>query len=277
MATLEEALSAILQSAMQTVLSECPDDSPLRQITWEDVVVLKNKSSKYGQFHCVTFLKSAHSAGCSTSMASEFAMEVAAKVKNLGEGNGLEFVVTKGFLNIRVNEEEWCSKRGILPAVVSPVTAISPYASFPSFSFREIGRFESCFKERHGTPRQGAAAPDTKGRVRLHPWVIARESFEGIEQYSHVWLVFVFHANTNTKFHPRIRPPRLRGGKFGAYATRTPHRINPIGLTVCKLVEWDGGDLLTLAGFFAIASVSLSLSFSFFSANLSSKSFELFS
>lgn len=61
---------------------------------------------------------------------------------------------------------------------------------------------------------------------------------DGLAEFSHVWLVFVFHMNTavrNQEQHPKIRPPRLGGEKVGIFATRTPHRPNPIGLTVAKI------------------------------------------
>jgi tRNA-Thr(GGU) m(6)t(6)A37 methyltransferase TsaA len=115
------------------------------------------------------------------------------------------------------------------------------------FPMQSIGTFESAFKEKHGTPRQGAVAPNSKGRVRLHSW-LPTDALSGIEEYSHVWIIWVFHANTNQRFKAKVRPPRLKGEKVGAYATRTPHRINPIGLTVVKLERREDGHTLLCSG-----------------------------
>jgi tRNA-Thr(GGU) m(6)t(6)A37 methyltransferase TsaA len=71
---------------------------------------------------------------------------------------------------------------------------------------------------------------------------------DGLSDFSHVWLVFVFHANNDsedvgTHTKAKIRPPRLLGKKLGMFATRTPHRVNPIGLTVCRLDRIEGSTI----------------------------------
>jgi len=106
-----------------------------------------------------------------------------------------------------------------------------------SFNFVTIGTVSSVFKRKYGAPRQGSVIPSARGVLRMHG--VPREALEGLEGYSHVWVSFVFHANSNKRFHARIEPPRLGGRKVGVYGTRTPHRINPLGLSVVKLDRVD--------------------------------------
>jgi tRNA-Thr(GGU) m(6)t(6)A37 methyltransferase TsaA len=112
---------------------------------------------------------------------------------------------------------------------------------------RPIGRIESCFREKFGTPRQGALVPDAPARLRILPEYIPEQSLVGLSEFSHVWLVFEFHLNTNKGFRSKIHPPRLQGGTMGVFASRSPHRPNPIGLTLARLVRIEG-DTLVLEG-----------------------------
>ena len=111
-----------------------------------------------------------------------------------------------------------------------------------------IGKIVSPYTKRMGTPRQGALVPAGKGYVQLE---IPIECVEGLELYSHAWVLFSFHANTDmptvkaddrgfknlTK--TKIRPPRGNGIKVGMLATRSPHRPNNIGLSLVKIVGVD--------------------------------------
>ena len=106
------------------------------------------------------------------------------------------------------------------------------------FVFRPIGVFRSCFKEKYGTPRQGAAATSTRGWLELHTHVPAG-SVEGLDKFSHAWLIFVFHKNTNKTVAGKVRAPRLGGRSAGALATRAPHRPNPIGQTLAVVEKVD--------------------------------------
>ena len=105
------------------------------------------------------------------------------------------------------------------------------------FQFSSIGIVHSCFKDKNGTPRQGNLVPHSRARLELtipH----AEHALEGLEQFTHVWILFVFHKNSavrNGDQPPKVRPPRLGGEKVGLFATRTPHRPNPIGLTVARI------------------------------------------
>ena len=124
--------------------------------------------------------------------------------------------------------------------------------------YRPIGWLESCFVERRGTPRQGLLVPAARSRLRIDARVIQPQaSLDGLEGFSHVWLLYEFHENTNAskagvnnqapQVRAKVHPPGLGGEKTGLFATRTPHRPNPLGLSVARLLRVDG-DTLVLGG-----------------------------
>ncbi len=109
------------------------------------------------------------------------------------------------------------------------------------YEFEPIGYIETPFKERFGTPRQPSLVPSSWGLLKLRANLNLYGSLEGLEGFSHAWLIFVFHENANKVVRAKIHPPRMEGEKIGLFATRTPHRPNPIGLSAVKIekVETD--------------------------------------
>jgi tRNA-Thr(GGU) m(6)t(6)A37 methyltransferase TsaA len=101
---------------------------------------------------------------------------------------------------------------------------------------QSIGMIVSPYTKRMGTPRQGALVPTSRGRIQF---TCQAPALDAIDKYSHVWIVFEFHANTNV-VHQRskIRPPRAPG-KVGTLATRSPHRPNALGLSLVVVDKWD--------------------------------------
>jgi tRNA-Thr(GGU) m(6)t(6)A37 methyltransferase TsaA len=112
---------------------------------------------------------------------------------------------------------------------------------------KAVGVLESCFMEKFGTPRQSHLVPGSTAKLRIYPQYFPSHSLAGLTEFSHVWIISWFHLNTNKTFHPKIHPPRLRGGKIGVFASRSPHRPNPLGLSLAKL-ERVAGDTLYLSG-----------------------------
>jgi len=97
---------------------------------------------------------------------------------------------------------------------------------------KPIGTIESIYRLCVGTPRQGLLAPHARGRILLD----SADSVQGLEEFSHVWIVFIFHLNTTgASVKNKIAPPALGGKKVGLLATRSPHRFNPVGITLAKL------------------------------------------
>lgn len=113
--------------------------------------------------------------------------------------------------------------------------------------FKVIGVLESCFQEKFGTPRQPHLVPGSFARLKIHPQYSPEHSLEGLAEFSHVWLLSWFHLSTNKTFHPKIHPPRMKGGKIGVFASRSPHRPNPVGLSLTKLERVEK-DTLYLSG-----------------------------
>lgn len=101
-----------------------------------------------------------------------------------------------------------------------------------------IAIIETPFPDKFSIPRQPGLAPAATGRVRLVGDYQHAESIEGIEHYSHLWLLFEFNQHRGCAWRERVRPPRLGGNKrMGVFATRSPFRPNHIGLSVVKLLE----------------------------------------
>ena len=97
---------------------------------------------------------------------------------------------------------------------------------------------------KNGSPRQGNLG-SVRGVVHISSGTGNNEehALEGLEAFSHVWLVFVFHKNRGGNvLRNKIRPPKIEGKK-GLFATRTPHRPNPIGLTLAKIDRIEGTKL----------------------------------
>ncbi len=113
-----------------------------------------------------------------------------------------------------------------------------------TFAFEPIGTLHSCFKAKFGIPRQPGLVPDARAVLALKPPFSRAENLQGLEVFSHLWLVYVFHAVTARPDKSSVRPPRLGGQRrVGVFASRSNFRPNPIGLSVCELeaVEIDRG------------------------------------
>jgi len=120
------------------------------------------------------------------------------------------------------------------------------------FTFPAIGIIHSCFKEKFGIPRQPGLAPLATATLELLSPYNDPDALDGLEGCSHIWVQFVFHANRREEWKPKVKPPRLGGNKsLGVFATRSPTRPSPIGLSVVKLDEIakiDGKVVLKLSG-----------------------------
>ena len=112
-----------------------------------------------------------------------------------------------------------------------------------SFEFNSIGVVHSCFKEKFGIPRQPGLASEARAIVELEAPFNHRDAVAELDGFSHIWVIFVFHESMREAWRPTVRPPRLGGNqRVGVFASRSPFRPNPIGLSVVKLerIEFDG-------------------------------------
>ena len=114
----------------------------------------------------------------------------------------------------------------------------------PSYSVSPVGFVRSCFKEKFAIPRQPKLAPAARGVLELVSPFDQGEAVQGLEQVSHVWLLFLFHQALEDKPRLKVRPPRLGGNQsMGVFATRATHRPNGIGQSVVKLEKVEAGRL----------------------------------
>ena len=103
-------------------------------------------------------------------------------------------------------------------------------------TFNFIGRVDSPYKEKFAIPRQPGLVSAARGCIKLLSSENNEELVRGIEQFSHLWLIFVFHGTQQQGWKPLVRPPRLGGNKkLGVFATRSTFRPNPVGMSVVKL------------------------------------------
>ncbi len=107
-----------------------------------------------------------------------------------------------------------------------------------SFTVKPIAYIRTDFKEKFGIPRQSGRAPSLLAKIVFKPEYANAEAFREIEGFSHLWLVFDFSLAHRKAFSPTVRPPRLGGDKrVGVFASRSPFRPNPIGLSCVRLLS----------------------------------------
>lgn len=107
-----------------------------------------------------------------------------------------------------------------------------------SITCNYIGHVASPFKEKFAIPRQPGLVDAAQGKVMLTGDANNAELVKELEQFSHIWLLFVFHGTQAQGWKPLVRPPRLGGNKkIGVLATRSTFRPNPIGMSVVKLLH----------------------------------------
>lgn len=121
-----------------------------------------------------------------------------------------------------------------------------------TFIFQPVGTISSPYKEKFGIPRQPGLVTEARATLTLLPPYNQPETVRGLEGFSHVWIIFVFHGTQAQGWKPTVRPPRLGGNaRMGVFATRATFRPNPIGLSVAQLISInvEGGKVsLELAG-----------------------------
>jgi tRNA-Thr(GGU) m(6)t(6)A37 methyltransferase TsaA len=111
--------------------------------------------------------------------------------------------------------------------------------------FDIIGHVSTCYEEKFGIPRQPGIVDEAWGTLTFEPEFNDVDCVRGLENFSHLWLVFIFHQAVRDHWKPTVRPPRLGGNdKTGVFASRSPFRPNPIGLSCVRLerIELNSSD-----------------------------------
>ena len=116
-----------------------------------------------------------------------------------------------------------------------------------------IAHIETDFGTKFGIPRQAGLVQELKGKIVFDPAFRSADALRGIENYSHLWLIWQFSENIRSDWSPTVRPPRLGGNtRVGVFATRSPFRPNALGLSCVRLeaVETDRqyGTVLLVSG-----------------------------
>lgn len=105
---------------------------------------------------------------------------------------------------------------------------------------KQIAHIESAHPSKFGVPRQSGLAPSDRARIVFEPEFRNPDALRGIEGFSHLWVLWIFSQNSSDGFRPTVRPPKLGGNeRVGVFATRSPYRPNPIGLSVVKIEKLE--------------------------------------
>ena len=112
-----------------------------------------------------------------------------------------------------------------------------------SMEIRPIAHIRTEFPEKFGIPRQSGLAERLSGKIIFEKEFRIPEAFRGLGDFSHLWLIWEFSANRHSEWQPTVRPPRLGGNAhMGVFATRSPYRPNPLGLSCVELEYIDFDD-----------------------------------
>ena len=118
---------------------------------------------------------------------------------------------------------------------------------------RIIARIYTDFDEKFGIPRQSGMVEDAVGMIVFEPEYRNPDAVRGLEQFSHLWIIWQFSGFVRDGWHATVRPPRLGGNKsVGVFATRSPLRPNPVGLSSVKLksveISAENGPCIIVSG-----------------------------
>lgn len=117
-------------------------------------------------------------------------------------------------------------------------TATEPMPTPTALMLEPIGTVRSALRSKAEAARQPRAAEGIAGRIELFPGRHLEHALEDLAGWEYLWVIFWFHLNEG--WRPKVLPPRSRSGRKGVFATRSPHRPNPLGLSVVRLERIEG-------------------------------------
>lgn len=114
-----------------------------------------------------------------------------------------------------------------------------------NMELKTIAHIHTAFPTKFGVPRQSGLAESLHARIVFDELYRNAAALRGLEGFSHIWLIWLFSEAVREDWSPTVRPPRLGGNtRMGVFATRSPFRPNPIGLSCVKLVAIEGNELV---------------------------------
>ena len=112
-------------------------------------------------------------------------------------------------------------------------------ASTEAMTLNVIAHIHTAFPTKFGIPRQSGLVDSLRGEIIFTPEYRNPDAVRGLEDFSHIWLVWQFSGAVRDTWSPTVRPPRLGGNtRMGVFATRSPFRPNPLGLSSVQLTSW---------------------------------------
>lgn len=118
-----------------------------------------------------------------------------------------------------------------------------------AYELTPIAWIDTPFDEKFGIPRQSIGLSQARGKIKFRADINVANACRGLEQFSHLWLSFIFHKHANKKWSDTVRPPRLGGNeRVGVFASRSTHRPNPIGLSLVKNEGVNANNELIVSG-----------------------------
>ncbi|XP_014486174.1 PREDICTED: uncharacterized protein LOC106750372 [Dinoponera quadriceps] len=110
------------------------------------------------------------------------------------------------------------------------------------FKLKPIGVISTWFPNKRATPRQPGICGKVPGKLTLYNSIFTNpdHALQGLQDFSHMWILFYFHRNDSTHTRAKVAPPRLNGVRTGVFSTRSPHRPCPIGLSLVKILKIEG-------------------------------------
>uniref|UniRef100_A0A1B6KD78 TsaA-like domain-containing protein n=1 Tax=Graphocephala atropunctata TaxID=36148 RepID=A0A1B6KD78_9HEMI len=114
-----------------------------------------------------------------------------------------------------------------------------------NIELQPIGVISTGFVRKRAVPRQPNVNSNSHGRVSLFNYVFTNpeHALEGLDGFSHMWILFYFHKNQSNHIRAKVAPPRLNGSRVGVFGTRSPHRPCPIGLSLVQIDKIEGSSV----------------------------------
>ncbi|GBP16838.1 tRNA (adenine(37)-N6)-methyltransferase [Eumeta japonica] len=118
-------------------------------------------------------------------------------------------------------------------------------AASNDIKYQPVGYIETSFQNKKAVPRQASILANAKGTVVIDSNVFnnPEHALSGLEEFSHMWIIFHFHATESNNVSAKVSPPRLDGERRGIFSTRSPHRACPIGLSLVKILNVEGNKI----------------------------------